>query len=77
MPVVSVNPGFGGRSPLESQLPKVDEAGRDTALGVGGGVPQETAPRRVSAGAGTPVAGTAVSGAPDHAAATAALRGSA
>ena len=80
--VMSVNPGFGGQSFLESQLPKIaalrrmiDETGRDIALEVDGGVTAETAPRCVAAGADTLVAGTAVFGAPDYARAIAALRG--
>jgi ribulose-phosphate 3-epimerase len=82
--VMSVNPGFGGQSFLESQLPKIaalrrmiERTGRDIALEVDGGVTSETAPRCVSAGADTLVAGTAVFGAPDYARAIAALRGGA
>jgi len=67
-PVMSVDSGFGGPSFLEGQLPKIDWAGRDIAPRADGGVSPETAPRRVPAG----------TGAPDHAAATAAaLRGGA
>ena len=49
VPVMSVTPRFGRRSFLESQLPKIDEAGRDTAPEVDGGVPPGTAPRRAAA----------------------------
>jgi len=80
--VMTVNPGFGGQSFLESGLPKIarlrrmiDAAGRDIALQVDGGVTPETAPRCIEAGADVLVAGTAVFGAPDYAAAIAALRG--
>ena len=80
--VMSVNPGFGGQTFLDSQLPKIAElrrmiaaTGRDIALEVDGGVTAETAPRCLAAGADTLVAGTAVFGATDYAAAIAALRG--
>ncbi len=79
--VMSVNPGFGGQSFLDSQLPKIaelrrmiDATGRDIALEVDGGVTEATAPRCLAAGADTLVAGTAVFGAADYAAAIAALR---
>ena len=80
--VMTVNPGFGGQSFLESQLPKIaalrrmiDATGREIALQVDGGVTAETAPRCIAAGADVLVAGTAVFGAPDYAAAITALRG--
>jgi ribulose-phosphate 3-epimerase len=80
--VMSVNPGFGGQSFLDSQLPKIaalrrmiDQSGREIALQVDGGVTAATAPRCIAAGADVLVAGTAVFGAPDYAAAIAALRG--
>ena len=80
--VMTVNPGFGGQEFLPSQLPKIaalrrmiDASGRSIALSVDGGVTPETAPRVIDAGADTLVAGTAVFGADDYAAAIAALRG--
>ena len=80
--VMTVNPGFGGQSFLESQLPKIatlrrmiDGTGRDIALEVDGGVTAATAPHCLAAGADVLVAGTAVFGAKDYAAAIAALRG--
>jgi len=80
--VMTVNPGFGGQSFLDSQLPKIaavramiDANGRQITLEVDGGISPETAPRVRAAGADTLVAGTAVFGAPDYAAAIAALRG--
>jgi ribulose-phosphate 3-epimerase len=80
--VMTVNPGFGGQKFLPSQLPKIavlrrmiDACGRSIALSVDGGVTPETAPRVIDAGADTLVAGAAVFGAADYAAAIAALRG--
>jgi ribulose-phosphate 3-epimerase len=82
--VMTVNPGFGGQSFLASQLAKISalramiaQSGREIALEVDGGVTAETAPRCIEAGADVLVAGTAVFGAPDYAAAIAALRGGA
>ena len=64
--VMSVNPGFGGQSFIESQLAKIaqlrrwiDESGRAIDLEVDGGVNADTAPRIVAAGADVLVAGTA------------------
>jgi ribulose-phosphate 3-epimerase len=80
--VMTVNPGFGGQSFLPSMLPKIaalramiDASGRDIRLEVDGGVTPATAPSIIEAGADVLVAGTAVFGAPDYAAAVAALRG--
>jgi ribulose-phosphate 3-epimerase len=82
--VMSVNPGFGGQSFIESQLrkieifrKKIDETGRDIILEVDGGLNPETAPRAISAGVNAIVAGSAVfKGGPSHYAANiAALRG--
>ncbi|WP_137124974.1 ribulose-phosphate 3-epimerase [Roseomonas sp. HF4] len=79
--VMSVNPGFGGQSFLDSQLPKIatlrrmiDASGRDIRLQVDGGVTAATAPRCIKAGADVLVAGTAVFGQADYSAAMAALR---
>ena len=65
--IMSVNPGFGGQSFIESQLDKIAEArkridatGRDIALEVDGGITPDTAKRAVAAGATVLVAGTAV-----------------
>ena len=64
--VMSVNPGFGGQSFIESQLAKIealrariDAAGHDIELEVDGGINADTAPRAVAAGANVLVAGTA------------------
>jgi ribulose-phosphate 3-epimerase len=80
--VMTVNPGFGGQAFLASQLAKIaalrrmiDASGRNIALSVDGGVAPETAPQVIAAGADTLVAGTAVFGSSDYAAAIAALRG--
>ncbi|HTI81837.1 MAG TPA: ribulose-phosphate 3-epimerase [Acetobacteraceae bacterium] len=80
--VMTVNPGFGGQAFLESQVLKIealrqmiDASGRPIALSVDGGVTPVTAPQVITAGADTLVAGTAVFGTSDYAAAIAALRG--
>ena len=82
--VMTVNPGFGGQSFLSSQLPKIaalrqmiDGAGHPVALAVDGGITPQTAALVRAAGADTLIAGTAVFGAPDYAAAIAALRAAA
>jgi ribulose-phosphate 3-epimerase len=80
--VMSVNPGFGGQSFITSQLSKIATlrqmivaTGREIALQVDGGVTAKTAPDCIAAGADVLVAGTAVFGAPDYAAAITALKG--
>ncbi len=80
--VMSVNPGFGGQKFIDSQLTRIaelrrliDASGRDVRLEVDGGIDAHTAPRCIAAGADTFVAGTAVFGAPDYAAAISAIRG--
>jgi ribulose-phosphate 3-epimerase len=64
--VMSVNPGFGGQSFIESQLPRIeairkaiDASGRSIDLEVDGGINFDTAPRAIAAGANVLVAGTA------------------
>ena len=64
--VMSVNPGFGGQSFIESQLPRIetirkriDASGHTVDLEVDGGINFETAPRAIAAGANVLVAGTA------------------
>jgi ribulose-phosphate 3-epimerase len=81
---MTVNPGFAGQAFLPTVLPKVRRL-RDAArargwkghVEVDGGVSPETAPACVAAGADVLVAGSAVFGSPDLAAAVAALRGGA
>ncbi|MEL6857294.1 MAG: ribulose-phosphate 3-epimerase [Pseudomonadota bacterium] len=65
--VMSVNPGFGGQSFIESQLKKIeqlrqkiDASGRDIILEVDGGLNPDTAPRAIAAGVNAIVAGSAV-----------------
>lgn len=79
--VMSVNPGFGGQSFIETSVAKVAEIRRAaTALGVNprievdGGIDATTAPRVVDAGADTLVAGNAIFCAPDPDAALKAIR---
>lgn len=64
--VMTVNPGFGGQSFIESQLPKIEavrarinKIGKTIDLEVDGGVNLETAPKAIAAGANVLVAGTA------------------
>ncbi|GAB5348627.1 ribulose-phosphate 3-epimerase [Alteriqipengyuania sp. 357] len=82
--VMSVNPGFGGQSFIDSQLRKIeairkmiDATGREIHLEVDGGVDAATAPRCIAAGADVLVAGSATfRGGPDrYAANIAALKG--
>ena len=82
--VMSVNPGFGGQSFIESQLPKIaalrktiDSLGLPIDLEVDGGINPETAKRCIAAGADAFVAGTSVfkDGPEKYAANIRALRG--
>lgn len=79
--VMSVNPGFGGQSYIPASTRKIErvrqvlERGRSpAALEVDGGITVETIRTAWAAGADTFVAGTAVFGARDPAAAIRALR---
>ena len=79
--VMTVEPGFGGQSFLDACLPKIRRAraaiaasGLDVWLQVDGGVSVETIERAADAGADVFVAGSAVYGAEDAAAAIAELR---
>jgi ribulose-phosphate 3-epimerase len=79
--VMSVNPGFGGQSFIEGVLPKIaqlrrwiDERELAVELEVDGGITPDTIERAARAGANVFVAGTAVFGAGDYAAAIADLR---
>ena len=65
--LMSVNPGFGGQSFIESTLPKIaavrrriDATGREIWLEIDGGVNAKNAGRIAAAGADTLVAGSAV-----------------
>ena len=87
--VMSVNPGFGGQSFIESQLDKIRvlrrridaicarEPGRRIDLEVDGGINRETAKRVIEAGADVLVAGTATfaGGPKNYAANISGLRG--
>ncbi|WP_298424279.1 ribulose-phosphate 3-epimerase [Rhodoblastus sp.] len=63
--VMTVNPGFGGQSFIESQIEKVKQiramiGDRPIHIEIDGGITPETAPRVVAAGADALVAGSAV-----------------
>jgi ribulose-phosphate 3-epimerase len=82
--IMSVNPGFGGQSFIESALRKIesvrmmiDKQGLTVDLEVDGGIDRKTAPRAIAAGADALVAGTATftGGPAAYAANIAALRG--
>ncbi|MDN5700223.1 MAG: ribulose-phosphate 3-epimerase [Kocuria sp.] len=79
--IMTVEPGFGGQKFLDVTLPKLRRAaqavkahGGTVALQVDGGVTEETIVRAAEAGADTFVAGSAVYGKEDPAAAIHALR---
>jgi ribulose-phosphate 3-epimerase len=79
--VMSVNPGFGGQSFIESSLRKLSSArriietsGRDIRLEVDGGIKAENIRRVADAGADTFVAGSAIFGSGDYVATIRAMR---
>ena len=72
--VMSVNPGFGGQSFIDSALRKIeairkriDSSGKAIRLEVDGGVKADNIGRIAAAGADTFVAGSAIFNAPDYA----------
>ncbi|KAJ8536274.1 hypothetical protein K7X08_034675 [Anisodus acutangulus] len=72
--IMSVNPGFGGQSFIESQVKKIadlrricGERGLNPWIEVDGGVTPKNAYKVIEAGANALVAGSAVFGAPDYA----------
>jgi ribulose-phosphate 3-epimerase len=80
--VMSVNPGFGGQAFIPEVLPKlerlrgmIDRSGFAIDLEVDGGVKPGIAEKVIAAGADVLVAGSAVFGQRDYAAAIRALRG--
>ena len=80
--VMTVDPGFGGPRFMADMLPKIrtlrgwiEERGLCCELEVDGGVDAETAPLCIEAGADVLVAGSAVFGKADRAAAIRAIRG--
>jgi ribulose-phosphate 3-epimerase len=71
--IMSVNPGFGGQSFIESALRKIEQAraridacGKDIRLEVDGGIKTDNIARVAAAGADTFVAGSAIFGKPDY-----------
>jgi ribulose-phosphate 3-epimerase len=79
--IMSVNPGFGGQSFIDSALRKVerarkliDQTGRDIRLQVDGGIKVDNIRRVADAGADTFVAGSAIFGQPDYEAVIKAMR---
>ena len=79
--VMSVNPGFGGQSFIESSLDKlracrqrIDSSGYPIRLEIDGGVKVANIGRIAAAGADTFVAGSAIFGSDDYAATIAAMR---
>ena len=71
--IMSVNPGFGGQSFIDSALRKVEQArqrieasGKDIRLEVDGGIKADNIRRVADAGADTFVAGSAIFGKPDY-----------
>jgi ribulose-phosphate 3-epimerase len=79
--VMTVNPGFGGQTFIEPVVPKIRhisglirERGLSVEIEVDGGIDVKTAPAVVAAGASILVAGSAVFGKEDRAAAMDAIR---
>jgi ribulose-phosphate 3-epimerase len=79
--VMTVNPGFGGQAFLPEMLPKIrklralcDARGLSPVIEVDGGQDARHAPQSVAAGATAIVAGSAIFGKPDYAAAITAIR---
>jgi ribulose-phosphate 3-epimerase len=79
--LMSVNPGFGGQSFIDSTLRKIeaarqriDSCGKDIRLEVDGGIKASNIRRVADAGADTFVAGSAIFGRPDYKAEIDALR---
>jgi len=82
--VMTVNPGFGGQAFLPEMLPKIRriralcaERGLNPVIEVDGGENEVTAGQAAAAGATAIVAGSAIFGSKDYAAAIAAIRRSA
>jgi ribulose-phosphate 3-epimerase len=79
--IMSVNPGFGGQSFIDTALRKIERArklidvsGRDIRLEVDGGIKTDNIRRIADAGADTFVAGSAIFGKPDYRAVISAMR---
>jgi len=80
--IMSVNPGFGGQAFIPSQLDKIralrkriDDRRLDLEIEVDGGIKTDNAAEVAAAGADILVAGSAVFGAKDYAAAIKGIRG--
>ena len=79
--IMSVNPGFGGQSFIDSALRKteaarrlIERSGRDIRLEVDGGIKPDNIRRVADAGADTFVAGSAIFGQPSYKAVIDAMR---
>ena len=79
--IMSVNPGFGGQSFIDSALRKIelvrqriDALGKPIRLEVDGGIKVDNIRRAADAGADTFVAGSAIFGQPDYAKVISAMR---
>ena len=79
--LMSVNPGFGGQSFIDSTLRKcerarrlIEQSGREIRLEVDGGIKVDNIRRVADAGADTFVAGSAIFGQPDYATVIRAMR---
>ena len=79
--IMSVNPGFGGQSFIESSLDKIralrreiDERGLAVEIEVDGGIKLDNVDRVVAAGADVIVSGSGIFGTKDYAATIAAFR---
>ncbi len=79
--VMTVNPGFGGQKFLPETLPKIRrlrqlcrERGLETAIAVDGGQNCASAGEAIAAGASAIIAGSAIFGVPDYAAAIDSIR---
>ncbi|MEO3690137.1 ribulose-phosphate 3-epimerase [Roseateles paludis] len=79
--IMSVNPGFGGQSFIDSALRKterarklIDQSGRNILLEVDGGIRADNIRRVADAGADTFVAGSAIFSQPDYKAVIDAMR---
>jgi ribulose-phosphate 3-epimerase len=71
--IMSVNPGFGGQSFIDSALRKIalarqwiERSGKDIRLEVDGGIKPDNIRQVADAGADTFVAGSAIFGKPDY-----------
>lgn len=79
--IMSVNPGFGGQTFIESSITKltrarslIDQADHEIRLEIDGGIKTDNIARAAAAGADTFVAGTAIFGSKDYAATISAMK---